>query len=197
MKIVFSKIKDMLSIIHIAISLKWQIQFKYNSYFAVSISSFSSGTSLWTRIPLFILAGSKAQFDIPINATYFENITLLRYWSHFSILEEYSSTLKETNVTLQYNRKTHFSNFKNKNPNQIVNKGINGTFLCSSNSSLSRHPSSNKGCNAWKIIHHCLSTYILCFKILKHLKRHLKCRQFESITKMNLSFCYTCMSIFF
>ena len=25
----------------------------------------------------------------------------------------------------------------------------------------------------------------------------MKCRQFESITKMNLSFCYTCMSIFF
>jgi hypothetical protein len=34
------------------------------------ISSVLSGTSLCTSIPLFILAGSKAQFDIPMKATY-------------------------------------------------------------------------------------------------------------------------------
>lgn len=51
---------------------------KYNGkhYFALSTNSSISGTSLWTKIPLFIFAGSKAQFEIPMNATYkeFQNI---------------------------------------------------------------------------------------------------------------------------
>ena len=38
-------------------------------YSALSTSSSRSGTSLWTRIPRFIFAGSKAQLEIPMNAT--------------------------------------------------------------------------------------------------------------------------------
>ena len=40
------------------------------NYLALSSSSRSSGTPLWTRIPRFIWAGSSAQFDMPINPTF-------------------------------------------------------------------------------------------------------------------------------
>ena len=43
--------------------------FNKGHYSALSNSSSRSGTSLWTRIPRFIFAGSKAQLEIPMNAT--------------------------------------------------------------------------------------------------------------------------------
>lgn len=56
---------------------------KYNGkhYFALSTNSSISGTSLWTKIPLFIFAGSKAQFEIPMNATCkdFQSIKIYRF----------------------------------------------------------------------------------------------------------------------
>ena len=45
-------------------------QLHYNSHLALSISSFSLGTPRCTSKPRFILAGSKAQFDMPMNATF-------------------------------------------------------------------------------------------------------------------------------
>ena len=39
-------------------------------YLAVCTNSLISGSSLGTRMPLFILAGSRAQFDKPTKATF-------------------------------------------------------------------------------------------------------------------------------
>ena len=44
--------------------------FHTSPYLAVCMSSFSSGSSLDTAIPLFILAGSRAQLDMPMKATF-------------------------------------------------------------------------------------------------------------------------------
>ena len=47
----------------------------FDTYSALFLSSSISGTSLCTRIPRFILAGSRAQLDIPMNATWYTENT--------------------------------------------------------------------------------------------------------------------------
>jgi len=64
-------------------------------YSALSLSSVTSGTSLCTSIPLFILAGSKAQFDIPIKATY--RIVDTKYMYVYVISQRRSKNISTNN----------------------------------------------------------------------------------------------------
>ena len=54
-----------------------QIHNMLNNNLALKTNSSIPGSSLFTIMPLFILAGSNAQFEIPMNATRF--VTYIEY----------------------------------------------------------------------------------------------------------------------